>query len=179
MSQPANPNDLPNLQAISMIVLDVDGVMTDGSIHINDLGQETKRFHVRDGTGITAAIRVGLKVGVITGRSSRSVAHRLNELRIPYLLQHCHDKAQGLETLCKEAGVLPEQCAYMGDDLIDLPAMLISGYRITVPDAVAEARREAHYITKTPGGQGAVREAIEHILKAQNKWEQVLERYGL
>jgi 3-deoxy-D-manno-octulosonate 8-phosphate phosphatase (KDO 8-P phosphatase) len=167
------------LNDIQMIVFDVDGVLTDGSITIDDAGQETKRFFVRDGSGIAAALRVGLKVAVITGRSSRAVNHRIRELRIPYLLQGCLDKARGLETLCAEAGVQPEHCAYLGDDLVDLPAMLRCGYRMAVADAVAEVREEAHYTTTTPGGRGAAREAIEHIIKGQGKWEQVLERYGL
>lgn len=168
-----------DMKSLKMIVFDVDGVLTDGSIIIDDAGVESKRFHVRDGSGITSAMAAGLKVGVITGRSSRCVSLRLAELRVPYLLQHCKNKVQGLETLCVQAEVLPEQCAYVGDDLIDLAAMLRCGYRIAVADAAAEVREEAHYITSVPGGHGAAREAIEHILKAQGKWEQVLERYGI
>jgi 3-deoxy-D-manno-octulosonate 8-phosphate phosphatase (KDO 8-P phosphatase) len=168
-----------DLQSIKMIVFDVDGVLTDGSIILDDAGVETKRFHVRDGAGIASALAIGFKVGVITGRSSRVVSLRMAELRIPYLLQHCKDKGQGLETLCQEAGILPEQCAYMGDDLIDLPALLRCGYRLAVADAAAEVRSVAHYVTTAPGGRGAAREAIEHILKAQGKWDQVLERYGI
>lgn len=170
---------LPDLAHIAMLVLDVDGVLTDGSIYVDDLGHETKRFHVRDGSGIASAHKMGLKIGVITGRACRAVNLRLIELRVPYALQHCKNKAQGLETLCQQAGVLPEQCAYMGDDLIDLPAMLRSGYRITVADGSSEVKQIAHYTTRAMGGHGAVREAIEHILKAQGKWEQVLELYNL
>lgn len=168
-----------DMQAIRMIVFDVDGVLTDGSIMLDDQGVETKRFHVRDGSGIASALAVGLKVGVITGRSSRVVTLRMAELRVPYLLQHCKDKGQGLETLCQEAGVLPEQCAYLGDDLIDLPAMMRCGYPMAVADAAAEVRQVAKFTTDLPGGRGAARQAIEHILKAQQKWGQVLERYGV
>jgi len=168
-----------DLKSIQMIVFDVDGVLTDGSIMIDDNGVETKRFHVRDGSGIAAAMYVGLKVGVITGRASRVVTLRMSELRVPYLLQHCKNKAQGLETICVQAGVLPEHCAYLGDDLIDLPAMLRCGYRMAVRDAAKEVRDEAHFVTQAKGGHGAAREAIEHIIKAQGKWETVLERYGI
>lgn len=168
-----------DLKRIQMIVFDVDGVLTDGSIMIDDAGVETKRFHVRDGSGFAAALHVGLKLGVITGRASRVVNLRMAELRVPYLLQHCKNKAQGLETICVQASVLPENCAYLGDDLIDLPAMLRCGYRMAVADAAAEVRGEAHYVTHTRGGHGAAREAIEHIIKAQGKWETVLERYGI
>src|SRR5690606_21281446 len=98
---------------------------------------------------------------------------------IAYLLQNCSDKAQGLETLCVQAGVMPEDCAYVGDDLIDLPAMLRCGYRIAVADASQEVRDEAHFVTPQRGGHGAARAAIEHIIKAQGKWDAVLERYGV
>ena len=162
-----------------MIIFDVDGILTDGSILIDDRGVETKRFHVRDGTAIRAAMKLGIKVGIITGRSSQAVTLRAEELGIEYLIQGSKNKAVDLETLCKLAHVTEEDVAFMGDDLADLPAMLRCGYKITVADGVEEVRGIADLITAATGGKGAVREAIESIIKAQGKWEEVLERYGV
>ncbi len=169
----ADPN------AIKLIVFDVDGVLTDGTIHIDDHGVETKCFHVRDGFAIRAAMRHGIKVGVLTGRSSRCVNLRLTELGVDLLVQGSKNKAIGLEILCQKSGVELGEIAYVGDDIPDLPAMLRCAYRIAVADAAAEVRAVADYITHSTGGKGAAREAIEHILKAQDKWEDVLEEFGV
>ena len=168
---------MPALDAIRMIVFDVDGVLTDGSVIVDDHGIESKRFHVRDGFGLKAAMLGGLKVGVLTGRSTRAVSLRMIELGIDLLAQGVSDKRIGLEQLCQRAGVLPEETAYVGDDLIDLPAMLLCGYAIAVADAVAEVREQAAFVTTAPGGQGAAREAVEHLLKAQGRWDAVVDRY--
>ncbi|MBI1335867.1 MAG: HAD-IIIA family hydrolase [Phycisphaera sp.] len=165
--------------AVKLICLDVDGVLTDGSIIVNDLGQETKRFFVRDGFAIRAAMSMGIQVGVITGRSSRCVNHRLEELGVSLVMQGQHDKRIALETLCQRAGVDLSQSAYLGDDLIDLPALMRCGYPMAVADAVEEVREVAKYVTQAPGGRGAVREAVDHILKQQGRWDELLERYGV
>ncbi len=165
--------------AIKLIVFDVDGVLTDGAIHLDDRGVETKRFHVRDGFAIRAAMRHGIKVGVLTGRSSQCVSLRLTELGVDLLVQGSKNKAIGLEIMCQKAGVDPGEIAYVGDDIPDLPAMLRCGYRVAVNDAAAEVRAVADHITHAAGGQGAARDAIEHILKAQDKWEDVLEEFGV
>ena len=165
--------------AIKLIVFDVDGVLTDGSIIVDDHGTESKRFHVRDGFAIKAAMSMGLKVAVLTGRSSRAVAIRLTELGVEHLLQGVADKAVGLETVCQMAGVALEETAYMGDDLIDLPAMLICGYPMAVADAVAEVREEAKYVAAAAGGRAAARDAVEHVLKAQGRWDELVERYAI
>lgn len=167
------------LTSIKLIIFDVDGVLTDGAIIVNDQGVESKHFHVRDGFAIRAAMSVGLKIGVLTGRSSRCVNLRMTEIGVDLLLQGAKDKAVGLETLCQRAGVDLEETAYVGDDLVDLPAMLRCGYPIAVADAVAEVRDEASYVTAAPGGRAAAREVIEHILKAQGRWDEVLEQYGV
>lgn len=164
---------------IKLILFDCDGVLTDGSLIVNDLGIESKAFHVRDGFAMRRAMDVGLKVGVLTGRSSRALTLRMRDLEISLFLQKCNDKAIGLEMLCQQAGVELEETAYVGDDLIDLPALLRCGYPIAVADAVEQVREVARYTTTAPGGKGAAREAIEHILKLQNKWDALLEQFEL
>jgi len=168
MSKPAD---------LRMIVFDVDGVLTDGSIYVDDNGVETKRFHVRDGMGIRAAMRSGLSVGVLSGRSSRAVVHRMAQLGVEHVLQGHHDKLIAFETLCQMAKIDPAQVAFVGDDLIDLPPMLHCGYPIAVAAAVEDVRAEARYVTRVPGGHAAARDAIEHLLKARGEWEAVVERY--
>ena len=170
---------MPDLSSIKLLIFDVDGVLTDGSIFVNDLGQESKAFYVRDGFAIKFAMSLGLKVGVITGRSSRSVSLRMTELGVPYYLPGSKNKLVAIETLCQQAGVLPENAAYVGDDLIDIPAMLRCGYPIAVADAVEEVRGVAKFVTHARGGRGAAREAIEHVLKGQGRWDELLERYGI
>lgn len=164
---------------IKMIIFDVDGVLTDGTILIDDHGVETKRFHVRDGMAIRMAQQMGLKVAALTSRTTRAVSLRLGELGVDPVLQGATDKAVGLETICRETGVLPEQCAYVGDDLLDLPALLRCGLPVAVADAVEEVKAEAKHVTAAPGGHGAAREVIEHILKAQGRWDEMLKRYGV
>ena len=170
MSKPAD---------IKLVVLDVDGVLTDGSIIVDDRGVEAKRFYARDGLGIKAAMAAGLKVGVLSARSTPAVTLRISELGVDYLVQGVADKARALETLCQRARVLLDEAAYVGDDLVDLPAMLRCAYPIAVADAVKEVRAEARYVTGARGGRGAVREAIEHLLTSQGKWEEMVARFGV
>jgi 3-deoxy-D-manno-octulosonate 8-phosphate phosphatase (KDO 8-P phosphatase) len=164
---------------VQLIVFDVDGVLTDGVLAYDDRGVETKRFHVRDGFAMKAAMAVGLKVAVLTARSSPAVAVRMAELKIDLFMQGCRNKGVGIETLAQRAGVELEQVAYLGDDILDLPAMVRCRYPMAVADGVAEVRAAAKYVTQTPGGRGAAREAIEHILKAQKKWDAVIERFAI
>jgi len=166
MSQP------PDIQAI---ITDVDGVLTDGGLYFDDHGNETKRFHVRDGFAIKAAMRVGVKLAVLTGRTSGVVHHRMTELGVDALVQGSGDKGKDLEDICHELGVAPEQSCYIGDDLVDLPAMRRCGYAIAVADATAEVIERADWVTTRDGGRGAVREAIEHVLRAAGRWEQVVQ----
>ncbi|MEX2214550.1 MAG: HAD-IIIA family hydrolase [Phycisphaeraceae bacterium] len=170
---------MPSPRSISFLIFDVDGVLTDGAIQFDDHGTETKSFHVRDGFAMRAAMRLGIKIGILTGRSSQCVTLRMDELGIDLLMQGSKNKAIGLETLCQQAGVEMSETAFMGDDIPDLPAMLRCGYKIAPADAAAEVRSIADFVTQTPGGKGAAREAIEHILKAQDKWEDVLEEFGI
>lgn len=165
------------LAKIRLLVLDVDGVLTDGAIYVTDHGTEMKRFHVRDGLGIRLAMRAGLAVGVISGRATRSVTYRLAGLGIEHVIQGCSDKAVGLEQMCQRVGVAPREVAYLGDDLIDLPAMLRCGYPMAVANAVDEVRAAAAIVTKCDGGHGAVREAIEHLLRGAGKWDAIVASY--
>ena len=166
---------MADVSEISLIVFDVDGVLTDGGLYINDQGTETKRFHVRDGTAIRLAQRVGLNIAVMTGRTSRTVTTRLNELDITLALQGVADKAEGLHILCNQADVAVEHCAVVGDDLLDLPAMTRCGYPIAVGDALKPVKDIARYITHANGGHGAAREAIQHILDCQDKWDTLVD----
>lgn len=170
---------MPNAADIKLIVFDVDGVLTDGSIIVDDHGVETKRFHVRDGLAMHGAMELGLHVGVLTGRSSRAVTLRMAEIGIDLLIQGVRDRAVGLETLCQRVQVELDQSAYVGDDLLDLPAILRCGYPIAVADAVAEIKSAARHVTEAPGGRAAAREAIEHVLKAQGRWDELVERFGI
>ena len=162
---------------IQLIVFDVDGVLTDGVVHYTEAGDEAKHFHIRDGLGIVAALRVGLAVGVITSRTSRLLERRMGELGVEALVQGCRDKAAAVTQMAEHFGVALNDTAFVGDDLVDLPALAIVGYPIAVADAADEVRDAAAFVTQRPGGAGAGREAIEHLLKASGRWDQVVAGY--
>lgn len=168
---------MADIAAIRLLAFDCDGVLTDGSVLVNDAGEEMKRFHVRDGFAMKAAMSLGYKVAVVTGRASRSVSARMNELGIELYLHRVRDKGAAIDELCKRTGLTPAQAAYVGDDLIDLPAMRKVAYPVAVADAVEEVITAATYVTRARGGRGAAREVIEHVLKAQGKWSELLQRY--
>ncbi|MEM7625121.1 MAG: HAD hydrolase family protein [Planctomycetota bacterium] len=164
-------------QDIRLIVFDVDGVLTDGSLVYHAGGGESKNFHTKDGLGLRAAMQAGLEVAVITARSSDIVKRRMDELGVRDLVQNCNDKAKEVEGLSRALGVPLEKMAYLGDDLVDLPAMRRVGYPMAVSDAADELKAMAAHVTKRRGGRGAAREAVEHILKAQDKWDKIVEKY--
>ena len=166
-----------SIPTIQLLVLDVDGVLTDGGIIRDDAGQQIKRFHVRDGAGIVLWRRLGKDAAIITGKESNVVAHRAEELGIENLYQNIGNKLEAYDQLKDELGVKDEQIAYIGDDLPDLPVMRRVGVPIAVADAVEEVRAVAKYVTKFPGGYGAVRDAIEFLCKEMGLWQQVLDRY--
>ncbi|MHB1156973.1 MAG: KdsC family phosphatase [Phycisphaerales bacterium] len=168
-----------NLSQIKLLLLDVDGVMTDGSIYLDADGREIKRFHVRDGLGIKAAQHSGLIVAILSSRHSEATTRRAKELGIDFVSQGQHDKLIGFEDLCARLRIDPDEVAYMGDDLQDLPVLMRVGFPMTVADAAPEVKEVAKYVTTVCGGQGAVRQAVEHLLKATGKWEAVLDQYGL
>ncbi|MEM1097627.1 MAG: HAD hydrolase family protein [Planctomycetota bacterium] len=162
---------------VRLLVLDVDGVLTDGGLYYGPGEVEIKRFDVKDGFALRAAQRVGLRIGICTARSSQALAHRAAELEIEHVIQGSPDKARDVRRIATAAGFDLAQTAFMGDDLPDLPAMRQVGYPITVADAAAEVREIAALTTARPGGYGAVREAIEHLLTAQDKWAKAIEPY--
>lgn len=165
------------LKKIRLIVLDVDGIMTDGRIIFGSDGLEIKSFDVRDGHGIKIAMRCGLHLAMVTGRTSDIVTRRAAELDIARVYQRVWDKRPVMEELLTELSLTAEEVAVMGDDVVDIPLFRRAGAGFTVPEAPAEVLRAAHYVTRHRGGRGAVREVIEMILKAQGKWDHVLVRY--
>lgn len=167
------------VEDIRLLLTDVDGVLTDGSILIDSGGREIKRFHVRDGAGMVAWQKLGLGLGIITGRPSSITTLRAAELGVDYVEQcPAMGKVAALENICARAGVEPKNIAFVGDDLADLPVLMRVGYPIAVADAVAEVAGIARYITRARGGHGAIREAIEHLLKAMDRWDEVVEAYS-
>jgi 3-deoxy-D-manno-octulosonate 8-phosphate phosphatase (KDO 8-P phosphatase) len=166
-----------NLAEIQMLVLDVDGVLTDGSLVIHSDGSETKVFNVLDGHGIKMWQRAGLKVAFLSGRLSEPTLRRAKQLDVEYCLMDCINKLPRLKELLKDVGVSSVNVAYIGDDLPDLPAIKYVGFGAAVANAVDEVKKHADYVTTRPGGSGAVREVIKYILKAGGRWEELMERY--
>lgn len=162
---------------IKLLVLDVDGVLTNGQLVIGPEGEAHKCFHAHDGMGISLARKAGIRTAIITGRSSRIVAQRAAELKITDIYQGTDDKGAALRDIMSRAQLRPEQVAYVGDDINDLPALLQAGLACAVANAVPEVQQRAHYISTKTGGCGAVREIIELILKAQGKWEALIDSY--
>jgi 3-deoxy-D-manno-octulosonate 8-phosphate phosphatase (KDO 8-P phosphatase) len=167
------------LRAIQLLLLDVDGVMTDGGIIYDGNGLETKIFNVRDGHGIKMLQRAGIEVGIITGRSSAVVDVRAQELGIELVYQGALRKLESYEDVKLKTGLTDSQIAYMGDDVIDVPVMRRVGFAAAPQDALAEAKRAAHYIASCNGGRGAVREVCDLILKGRGAWDEVTARYEL
>jgi 3-deoxy-D-manno-octulosonate 8-phosphate phosphatase (KDO 8-P phosphatase) len=162
---------------VSVLLLDVDGVLTDGRIAYADYGDELKFFDVQDGAGLVFWNRVGLKSAIITARKSRLVKRRAKELRVDFLAQGCLLKLPTYERLLKRLRVGDAQVCAIGDDLMELPILLRTGLAVAVPNAVDEVKRVSHYVTQRAGGRGAVREVIDMILRAKGLWDQVMQRY--
>lgn len=167
------------LSKIKLLALDVDGVLTNGTINIGDNGELYKGFNAKDGLGISCALRSGLKVAIITGRKSEIIHKRSSELGITLLCEGVKDKYAELIKLTKELALTKEEVAYMGDDLNDLPAFRAAGFSFAPQDAVTEVVNNADCVVQKNGGRGAVRDAIEMILKAQDKWEGLIASYLL
>lgn len=162
---------------IQLVVFDVDGVLTDGSLFVGDDGQEYKAFHSRDGFGMKLLKDSGVQIGVITARSSEVVKHRMENLGIEHLYQGRLEKLPAFEELVAKLGLSLEQTAYVGDDVIDLPVMRRAGLAIAVQDAHPLAKQHAHWQTPHSGGRGAARDVCELILEAQGTLQAQLSKY--
>ncbi|MEL6711306.1 MAG: HAD hydrolase family protein [Pseudomonadota bacterium] len=162
---------------ITHFIFDIDGVMTDGRLFFNEQGEVVKSFHVRDGLGLQLLQRVGIRVAVISGRKSPIVTNRLNALGIHEIYQGVADKGDAYNNFKQQHQLQNQHIAYMGDDLIDLPVLCQAGLAISVADAHEQVRRQAHWCTSNPGGQGAVREACEWLLQIQGKLQPLIESY--
>ena len=156
---------------IKLVLLDVDGTLTDGGIYRGNNGEELKRFNVKDGYAIVNAQKLGIEFGIITGRKSELVEIRSNELKIKYLYQGISEKTVILEEIMQKTGLKKEEIAYMGDDLNDILIMKQSGLTGTPKDAADEVIQIADFVSEKNGGSGAVREFVEYILKKDGKWE--------
>jgi 3-deoxy-D-manno-octulosonate 8-phosphate phosphatase (KDO 8-P phosphatase) len=168
---------LAKAQHISLIALDVDGIMSDGKIYFSATGDELKAFNILDGLGLKQLMAAGITVAVITGRQSPLTEKRMRDLGIPHVMQGREDKKVALQELVSTLGISPDAIAYMGDDLPDLPAIRFSGLGITVPNAYWLIREHADYCTQAMGGNGAVREACDLLLTAQGKLADRLANY--
>jgi 3-deoxy-D-manno-octulosonate 8-phosphate phosphatase (KDO 8-P phosphatase) len=166
------------LARVQLLLLDVDGVLTDGGVTWNNQGIESKTFNIRDGLGIKLWQRAGGHTGIVTGRSSHVVQLRADELGIGIVRQGVGDKLEMVETILAEIGLSWEQTAFMGDDLPDLAVVARSGVGIAVADAAAELRAAAAFVTCLSGGRGAVREVVERLLAARGSWEAIVARFA-
>ncbi|MBP5199905.1 MAG: HAD-IIIA family hydrolase [Schwartzia sp.] len=167
------------MKRIRLIVLDVDGVLTDGGIYMGPEGEAMKRFDIKDGLGIALWHRVGGKTAILTGRSSQIVENRAKELHISVVRQGCTDKGVAYKELKAELKISDEEIAYIGDDIIDLPVMKQVGLPVAVADAVPEVRSVACLVAAHCGGRGAIRETVERILRAQGRFEEAAAQYLL
>lgn len=181
MMAKSDPNTLRvhtvDYRRLELLVLDVDGILTDGSITLTESGEEIKTFHVRDGSGIKYWMRLGKKVAIISGRGSPAVNRRAEELGIEQVRLKVKHKLPAYEEVCREMGVTDEQVVAMGDDLTDIPMLRRAGLAITTEEAPLEVKEISTFVTRIPGGRGCVREAIEMMLRTSGEWDRLLERY--
>ena len=166
------------LKDIKLLLLDVDGVLTAGDIIYSEDNSESKVFNVRDGLGLRLLMASGVQVGIVTGRRSKALMRRCEDLGISIVIDGTSEKAAALDQICASSGISAAHMAFMGDDLPDLPIMCRTGCAIAVADAHPVVRQKADVITEARGGHGAVREICEKILKAQGNWDHILERYN-
>ncbi len=172
-----NDDILKRARAVRMIIFDVDGVLTDGSLFYDDKGEEYKAFNSRDGHGIKMLRASGVTTAIITGRTSQVVLHRARNLGIDHIFQGADDKLVAFLELLASTGLEHHEIAYMGDDIVDLPVINRCGLAITVPDAPDEVKTRCHLVTRAAAGRGAAREACELIMRAQGTWAEQIARY--
>src|SRR5436305_6096484 len=176
MSEPTD-EIIERARHVRILILDCDGVLTDGRIIMLPTGDETKVFDVKDGHAIVMLHRAGIKSGIISGRQSSIVRARAKELGIAHVHEMAWVKTEAYEKILAEENLTNEEVCYIGDDVVDIPLLRRAGLAVAVADAVAEVKPFAHLVTTRAGGRGAVREVIELILEAQGKWEEALARY--
>jgi 3-deoxy-D-manno-octulosonate 8-phosphate phosphatase (KDO 8-P phosphatase) len=164
--------------SIRLLLFDVDGVLTDGSVLMHADGSESKSFHIRDGAALVWAQRAGLAVGLLSARKSGATAHRAAQLGIRIVSQGVAQKAEAYQAILRQAGVDDQAVAYMGDDLLDLPVLARVGLSAAPADGAAEVRARVDWVAPSAGGRGAVREMIEMVLRAQGLWDDVVQQYG-
>lgn len=165
------------LKEVKLFLCDVDGVITDGAVYMGG-GVESKRFNIRDGLGLKFLQRHGIKVGWVSRRPSGATQQRADDLKIDFVVQHQGGKIEGVESILRQTGLNWVDICYVGDDIVDIAVIKRAGLGVAVGDGVAEAKAVAHYVTKAHGGDGAIREIAEMILRAQNKWKLVISEYA-
>lgn len=168
---------LEKARHMQALVLDVDGILSDGFVTLTNHGDEIKSFDIRDGLGMKLVQQIGMKVIIITGRKSQIVEKRMTDLGVDLVFQGREDKGLALREACAQLGLLAEDCLYMGDDWPDLSAFAIAGMKVTVPNGHVEVRRRADLVTQAYGGRGAVREVCDMLLHAKNVYDQVLDKF--
>jgi len=162
---------------IRLLLFDVDGVLTDGVVLMHADGSEAKGFHIRDGAAMVWAQRAGLTVGLLSARTSGATTHRAAQLAIRLVVQGAKSKLEAYERILRDTGLSDNVVAYMGDDLLDLPVLTRVGLSAAPSDAAAEVVSRVHWVSTAAGGRGAVREFIEMVLRAQNRWDSVIREY--
>lgn len=173
------PEILERAKRVKLVILDIDGVMTDGRIIYSIYGDELKFFDVTDGFGITLLRKAGIRTAIITAKKSRIVKMRARDMRINYVYQGFNEKLKALKKVLRKTRIKAEEVCFIGDDLIDLPVLKRVGFGVAVPNAMDEVRQHAHFTTSRSGGRGAVREICDLILKAQGKWDSATSKYFL
>jgi len=168
----------PRARRIALLLADVDGVLTDGRIYLTPGGAEIKGFNARDGAGLRLAQRCGIRTGIISGRAGAAVRRRATELQMDEVHLKARDKLSVYEEILRRRGLDDEQVCYIGDDLLDLPILGRAGLPVVVANAHDELVRRAPFVTRAPGGHGAVREVVDAILKAQGRWQEILENFA-
>ena len=173
----ASAGFLRRLRRVSLLLCDVDGVLTDGSVILGS-GKEYKVFNIHDGLGMILLMRIGIKVGWLSNRASQATAQRAAELRVPHLVQGRINKVEAAETILKKEQLAWADVCFIGDDIVDLGVMKRAGAAVAVANAIDEAKAVAHYVTKRAGGQGAVREVVQLLLAAQRKWDPLIAHFS-
>jgi len=166
------------LKRVKLLLCDVDGVLTDGGLYMGD-GQEMKRFHIPDGLGLRLLQTQGIKVGWVSRRPSPATTARAKDLKIDFLEQTTGCKVEVVKAILKGNGLTWKNLAYVGDDVVDIGVLKRAGAAIAVANGICEVKKLAHYVTRAGGGQGAVREVVDLILKAQNKWKTVIQEHSV